>query len=208
MSDMGFSLGSPRPRVSLIDALAQPAAFRPNTRFGALSDIMMPHPDVTAAAEATDLLADTYSRGFSEGHAQASDEAASRMLADDRAREALVLSFARLDATMTEDLRLRLRDTVAALCEVALGPLALDETALMNRIERAISMLSRADDERVVRLHPADIELVSPRLHADWTVQSDPSLERGTVRVDTANGGVEDGPAAWRLAINEALQQA
>ena len=75
-------------------------------------------------------------------------------------------------------------------------------------VEEGQVVVSRADDERVVRLHPADIELVSPRLKADWTVQPDPSLERGTVRVETATGGVEDGPAAWRMAIAEALHQA
>ncbi|MGF7155186.1 flagellar assembly protein FliH [Novosphingobium gossypii] len=204
MSDMGFTV--PRPRISLAEALGQAPAFRPTTRFSALPEILVPHHDI--AADAPDILTETYGRGYAEGHATATAEAAARMLADDRAREELALSFARLDATMAEDLRLRLRDTVAALCEAALGPLALDEVALTNRIARAVSMLTRADDERVVRLHPADIELVSARLQADWTVRPDPLLERGTVRVETATGGVEDGPAAWRLAIAEALHQA
>lgn len=206
MSDMGFSLGMPRPRLSLAEALGQAPAFRPNARLSGLPDLIAPRHEL--AADAPDILTETYGRGYAEGHAQASAEAAARIMADDRACEALALSFTRLDATMAEDLRLRLRDTVAALCEVALGPLALDEVALTNRIARAVAMLARADDERVVRLHPADIELVSPRLHADWAVQPDPSLERGTVRVETATGGVEDGPAAWRMAIAEALHQA
>jgi flagellar assembly protein FliH len=30
-------------------------------------------------------------------------------------------------------------------------------------------------------------------------------LERGALRVEAANGGVEDGPAQWRQAIAEAL---
>lgn len=206
MSDMGFTMGIPRPKLSLAEALGQAPAFRPNARLCGLPEMIAPHHEL--AVDAPDILAETYGRGYAEGHAAASAEAAARLLADDRAHEELALSFARLDATMAEDLRLRLRDTVTALCEAALGPLALDEVALMNRITRAVSMLARADDERVVRLHPADIDLVSARLQADWTVQGDPSLERGTVRVETATGGVEDGPAAWRLAIAEALHQA
>jgi flagellar assembly protein FliH len=205
MSDLGFSLGAPivRPRAALIEALGQPAAaFRPSAHFSGLAA-----PQHDALAEAPDILADTYGRGYAEGHAQATREAAARVLADDTAREALALSFARLDATLAEDLRLRLRDTVAVLCEAALGPLALDEVALMNRITRAVAMLARADDERVVRLNPADIELLSERLAADWTVLPDPALERGSVRVETPTGGVEDGPAAWRLAIAEALHE-
>ena len=100
-----------------------------------------------------------------------------------------------------------LRDTVAALCEAAIAPLALDEDALARRIVTAVSMLARADDERVIRLHPDDLDLVSQRLSAEWQVEPDPTLERGAVRVETATGGVEDGPGQWRRAIAEALHQ-
>lgn len=216
MSDLGFALSQTtalhtstvRPRVSLVEALGQPAGFRPSARFGGAPGLP-PSPLDLAIAEPDlhDPIADAYARGYADGHAQASEEAESRAAASDAAREALSLSFARLDAIMAEDLRLRLRDTVAALCEAALAPLAIDEAALARRIERAVGMLARADDERVVRLHPADIELVSERLSAEWQVVPDPKLERGTVRVEGTMGGVEDGPASWRMAIAEALHQ-
>ncbi|KQM14826.1 FliH/SctL family protein [Novosphingobium sp. Leaf2] len=207
MSDMGFSLGAPmvRPRLSLVEALGQPGAFRANARFGGLAVLAAATPPVL---DAPDILAETYARGYAEGHAQAQTEAAAVLLAHDTAHQALSLAFARIDAQLEEDLRARLRDTVAALCEAALGPLALDANALATRIQRAVAMLSRADDERVVRLHPADIALLSDCMAADWTVRPDPSLERGTVRVETASGGVEDGPATWRAAIAEAMHDA
>ena len=69
------------------------------------------------------------------------------------------------------------------------------------------TMLARADDDRVIRLHPDDMALVAPRLAPDWGVEPDPALERGSLRVETASGGVEDGPATWRRAIAEALHQ-
>ena len=112
-----------------------------------------------------------------------------------------------LDEVLAEQLRQRLRDTVAALCESAIAPLALDEEALIHRIERAVALFSRADDERVIRLHPEDIALLSPRFAADWQVVPDPSLERGALRVESQGGGVEDGPELWRRAIAEALHQ-
>ena len=103
--------------------------------------------------------------------------------------------------------RLRLRDTVAALCEQAIAPFALDEEALLRRIDKAVAMLARADDDRVIRLHPEDIALLSPRLPQEWHVLPDAALERGALRVECATGGVEDGPAGWRRAIAEALHQ-
>ncbi len=209
MSDLGFSLSSQR--FSLFEALAKPSGFQPDARFGAASPHhQQPEPEPvaeTAPEEAGDPVADAFSDGFTAGYQQARAEAEARAAADAAAQEGLMLSFARLDATLEEELRLRLRETVAALCETAIAPLALDAEALMRRIERATAMLARADDDRVIHLHPDDIRLVSPRLSEQWHVQPDPRLERGTIRIESPGGGVEDGPATWRLAIAEALHQ-
>jgi flagellar assembly protein FliH len=67
-------------------------------------------------------------------------------------------------------------------------------------------MFVRADDDRVIRLHPDDAALVAARLPSDWNFIPDATLERGALRVETSNGGIEDGPAQWRAAITEALR--
>jgi flagellar assembly protein FliH len=85
-------------------------------------------------------------------------------------------------------------------------PFALDIDALTARVERAVAMLARADDERVIRLHPDDLKLVAGKLDQQWAVLPDPALARGELRVETANGGVEDGPAQWRRALAEAFE--
>jgi len=182
--------------------------FRSDARFAPLGEAPpaaapppMPEP------EPEDPFALAFAEGFNAGAAEAQAAAARQAQIDAQARDALELSFARLDRELAEELRLRLRDTVAALCEAAIAPIALDEDALLRRVERAVSMLSRADDDRVIRLHPEDLALVSERLQSDWTVQPDPALERGALRVETSNGGVEDGPEHWRRAIAEALHQ-
>jgi flagellar assembly protein FliH len=158
-------------------------------------------------AEPEDPVSAAFTEGFTAGVAEAQAVAAQQAQIDDEAREALNISFVRLDTQLEEELRLKLRDTVAVLCELALAPLALDEDALVRRIETAAAMLRRAEDERVIRLHPDDLKLVSPRLAEDWQVVPDPALERGGLRVESANGGVEDGPDVWRRAIAEALHQ-
>ena len=160
----------------------------------------MPEPEPEPAPE--DSRAAAYAEGFAAGLAQAQLEAREREGIDAACREALALSISRLDSQMEEELRARLRDTVAALCETAIAPLALDRAALEARVERAASMLARIDDERVVRLHPDDLALVAS---GDWDVQPDPALARGAIRVEARNGGVEDGPEQWRRTIEEAL---
>lgn len=207
MSDLGFAF--PRPGFKLIGSFAERRGFTPDMRFGGSlqrgESEPQPSSETDEAEPEADPLGEAFTQGFAAGFEQA--DTAARLRADEanKARDALALSLARLDAELSEQLRLRLRDTVAALCESAIAPLVLDQDALVRRIEAAVAMLARADDERVICLHPEDVELVSPRLVAQWTVRPDAKLERGTIRIETANGGVEDGPATWRQAIAEAL---
>ena len=108
---------------------------------------------------------------------------------------------------MQSELADRLRETVIALCETAIAPAALDPDALTRRVTVAAAMLARAEDQRVIRLHPEDLALIAARLPEDWHFEPDASLERGALRVEGAAGGVEDGPEQWRRAINEAPRQ-
>lgn len=194
------------PRLSF-DTLGGSSGFRTDARFTTASEHAYPMPNPVPEDEPEDPLAVAFAEGYAAGAAQAHAEAERQTEAEAAARELLALSFERLDRDLAEELRLRLRDTVAALCETAIAPLALDDDALVRRVERAVSMLSRADDERLIRLHPDDLALVAPRLSADWQVLADATLERGAVRVESTQGGVEDGPEQWRRAIAEALRQ-
>jgi flagellar assembly protein FliH len=193
-----------------LEALSAPRGFRTDTRFAPALErssdgegAFVPQPE----AELEDPIALAYAQGFAAGAAEAEARAAEQAAVAAAARAGLASSIARLDETLAAELHQRLRDTVAALCEAALAPLTLDEDAMLRRIERAVSLLARADDERLIRLHPEDVALLSPRFAADWQVLPDRSLERGELRVETANGGVEDGPELWRRAIAEALRQ-
>lgn len=185
--------------------LAAAGNFRSDNRFSFATE---PEHDLPPPqTEPEDPLAQAWAEGFAAGTEQARAEAESLAEQTAAAREGLALSLARLDTQMAEDLRLRLRDTVVALCETAILPLTLDPEGLRLRIDRAVAMLARADDERTIRLHPDDMSLLAPSMPDDWHLEADPSLERGSLRVETPGGGVEDGPEQWRRAITEALHQ-
>lgn len=190
-------------------ALPGGGGFRSDARFASPGSAPYAATETHLApqTEAEDPVAIAFAEGYAAGGAEAQARAAQQAALDAAAREGLALAFAKLDAQLQEELRQRLRDTVAALCEAAIAPLALDEDALLRRVERAVAMLARADDERLIRLHPDDVALLSPRFAADWQVLPDSSLERGGLRVEAASGGVEDGPELWRRAIAEALHQ-
>ncbi|MGN6356243.1 MAG: FliH/SctL family protein [Novosphingobium sp.] len=169
------------------------------------SNALAPRP-VEPEVDAPDPLASAYAEGYAAGAAQAAAEAEAREMIDEAARRHFAFSFSKLDADLAEALRDKMHQTVTALCESVLHPLALDAGALARRVETAVAMFVRADDERVIRLHPDDLTLVAGKLPPDWTFVPDAALERGALRVETATGGIEDGPIQWRAAITEALR--
>ena len=179
-------------------ALSASSGFSPDPRFaGGLEAASAPDP----AAE----QAQVWAKGHAAGRAEAEADCAALLAERDDTRAALKITLARLDAEQEELLRQRLYATIEALCEASLAPLQLDADALLARVKRAAAMLARADDERVLRLHPDDLELIADALPDGLETRPDPALERGALRLETANGGVEDGPAHWRRAIAEAL---
>lgn len=159
-----------------------------------------------AAAAVPDALADAFAEGFASGLSEAEAAAQLRQAEAATARERLGFSFSRLDAELAEALRIKLQETVITLCEASLQPLAIDPALLARRVERAVAMFARADDERVIRLNPDDLDLVAHELPAEWTFVADAGLARGNLRVETQHGGAEDGPEQWRLALAEALR--
>ncbi len=165
---------------------------------------LVPEPP---AADPADPAADAWAEGHAAGLAEAQAEAAALRTEEEEARRQIELTLARLDAAQQEALHQRLIETVAALCNAALAPLAIEPALLAERAARAAAMLARADDNAVLRLHPDDLRLVAKRLPSDLAVEPDPALERGNLRLDGHAGGVEDGPAQWRRAIAEALGQ-
>lgn len=184
---------------SLPETLFAPGGgFTPDIRFGAelaVADPVREHDPAEAA------YAEGYARGFDDAAAQAKADAVER----DAARGKIETAFERL--AESEGLRLeeRLRETVLALCEQALAPLAMDPDALADRVAKALALLRRTEDERVLRLHPDDLALLAGRLSDGIKVEPDPTLGRGELRVETAEGGLEDGPEHWRRVLSEAL---
>lgn len=177
---------------------ASGGGFRPDDRFGTPIAADLRHRRHDPAESA---YAEGYGRGFEEGAAKAQTQAA----IEAAARAKIEVGFARLADTEMQRFEEKLRETVLALCERTLAPLAADPAALTDRITRALDLLRRSEDERTLRIHPDDLALVHNRLPEDVRIEADPALERGGLRVETAEGGVEDGPEQWRRALAEAL---
>lgn len=196
-------ISSDAPRRARLDTLAGSGGFRPAARFG--GSPQPPDPRERDLAERQRIESDAFARGFEEGRKSAMIEAAENAAREDAARERLGAQLMTIGSEDERRLSQRLRDIALALCSETLAPIALDEAALNRRIAACLAMLREAE-ERVVHLHPDDIAFIDPELAGTLTIRADPALERGEVRVESADGGVEHGPTTWRKAIAEALK--
>lgn len=178
------------------DARFVPAGERTPTEAAAI-------PRVPEQDPVQNAFADGYAQGAEDARRAAQVEAAEA----DAARHRIETALMRMDEALLHQLQDRLRQTVLALCDAALAPAAIDAEALAQRVATAAAMLARAEDARVIRLHPEDLALVHARLPEAWHCEPDSALERGAIRVEGAHGGVEDGPEQWRRAIEDALRQ-
>ena len=193
-------------RVSLAMLGRAPGGFLGDPRFAA-RQTAPPPPPPEPLPQAPDPIVAAHAAGYDQGIAEARAEAEAASAARESAWAALTVAAARLDAEQTRALADRLRETVIGLCETALAGAALDPATLARRVEAAAAMLARADDDRVIRLHPDDLELIQPRLPGEWAFSPDPLLPRGALRVEGRHGGVEDGPEQWHAALTEALRE-
>ena len=134
------------------------------TRNVALHADHVPTQSASAASVRVDPVADAHARGREEGRSEALAEIAAQRAEEDAAREAITLAFARFDEESAKQLRERLHQTVLALCEDAVLPLALDTEGLARRVEAAATLLQRKTDERVIHLHPTDHALILPQV--------------------------------------------
>ena len=177
-------------------ALGRPGSFARDGRYA--------KPQVSEEpVETEDVAEKAYRAGYEDGQLSARADFDAQLTAERAARSAIELAFARFDAESERQLRDRMLATVHALCEEAVLPLALDSEGLARRVEAAAAMLQRKHDQRIVHLHPEDLELVKDSVPASLELVADGSVERGGLRVETDDGGVEDGPQQWRRALAE-----
>lgn len=182
--------------LALLDAAALAAAGHAPT----------PAPRAAAAAEpAADPVALARTEAYAQGWADAQAAAAAEAAQNAAAHDAIRLGFARLDGTLAAQSAAWLAETVAALCEATLAPLALDREGLAARAVRAVEALAEAEGTLTIRMNPDDHALAAALLPADWICRADATLGRGVLAVSGPEGGLIDDPADWPHTIRAAI---
>lgn len=142
-----------------------------------------------------------YQRGFAAGR----DAARQEMEAREQALRDLHLRFGELDSAALEAMEQALSDTVIALCTQVLGHNATLPDQFTQRCRDAARKLGHSAGDCALHLHPEDVQLVGADCAGQWRIVEDTAMERGSLRFESENGSVGDGPAEWREAIAEAI---
>jgi flagellar assembly protein FliH len=133
--------------------------------------------------------AEGFAMGFQEGSRIAAEAAADDREAQIRLAEALE----QLSPASSGTLATMLSATVVRLVGQIVGQVEVDVDVLRARCEAVAAFIDEDDTKGALHVNPADLPLIAG---ADIAVQvvGDPQLRRGCVRLDTADGWIEDGP--------------
>ncbi len=157
-----------------------------------------PMVEPAESGPADDAITQALAEGEAAGKAAAQAELA-------RLRE-LRANFRAFDQAALDALASELCDTVIALCEQVLEASAINRDGLIERCHWAARRLGGAAAQSTLHLHPEDIALLGEDSLADWQVEPDPTVARGSLLLEGPDGAVRDGPAEWRRAIAEAVR--
>lgn len=144
-------------------------------------------------AEPVDMLEEArieaFTMGFDEGcrvtaQAQAEEGEAQAHLAE--ALELLAPAPSGMLSTM-------LSATVVRLVEQIVGEVEIDMERLVQRCDTVAAFIESNQDRSALHLHPDDVELLKNEAIGVPMV-ADKAMQRGCVRLETADGWVEDGP--------------
>ncbi|MEJ7933332.1 flagellar biosynthesis protein [Sphingobium sp. AN558] len=132
---------------------------------------------------------EAFTMGFDEG-SRVTQEAAS---ADDAARIQLAEALTMLAPVPSGMLSTMLSATVIRLVEQIVGEVEIDIERLVQRCDIVSAFVEDSEGKGALHLHPDDITLLEGENIAVKLVP-DAAMRRGCVRLETADGWVEDGP--------------
>ena len=132
---------------------------------------------------------EAFTLGFDEGCRVVGDAAA----ADAEARARLAEALENLSPAPSGMLSTLLSATVVRLVEQIVGEVEIDLERLVQRCDTVAAFIEANEDKSALHLHPDDVAMLESETIGVKLV-GDPAMHRGCVRLETADGWVEDGP--------------
>ncbi|WBO22117.1 FliH/SctL family protein [Sphingomonas abietis] len=172
----------PAPFVSWGQALRQ--------AFEAPEDVMeIPEPEPEPEIDIEAIRAEAMAQGFAAGIEAGRREA-------DAERQALHELAANLESLKTEPtlgLGMMIAATVERLLHQVVGEVEVCRETLMDRAQAAAALIGDETRPAILKLNPADLARLDGA-ELPVAAEADPTLAPGELRLETANGSIEDSP--------------
>lgn len=146
-----------------------------------------------AAEPEVDLVEQASMEAFAQGFDEGCRITGEAMADETQSRIRLAQALEILTPAPSGMLSTMLSATVVRLVEQIVGEVEIDIERLLQRCDTVAAFIDDNDQKGALHLHPDDIVMVEGEKIAVRLVP-DPELKRGCVRLETADGWVEDGP--------------
>lgn len=146
-------------------------------------------PDEPTIDPVDQARADAFAQGFDEGIRVATESIA----ADEESKVRLAHALEQVAPVANGSLSALLSVTVLRLVEQIVGKVAVDPDMLAARVEAVAAFVEEEQGRNHLRLHPDDIALLAGH-EFGIALTPDAGIARGSVRLDTSEGWIEDGP--------------
>lgn len=161
--------------------------------------VAMPEDAADAVDPVEEAAREAFLQGFQEGE-RITREAAET---DDAARAALAGAIAKIAQAGEGTLAAMISQAVIRLVSQIMGEVAVDEMLLKERAAAVAACIDGNEGRALLEVNPDDLPLLE-REGMGVTLAANPELARGSVRLATQEGWIEDGPDV-RLARLKAL---
>lgn len=184
---------------------ATPEAFRPSQIFSSMSDFASAEdvhepldfgledelPDdliVEEGPSADEMLAQAYEQGVADGIAQAQAD----LQSSDVASQALAQAVLALRPQLSQGLCTMLLHAMKQMLERSSGFVEPDAAVLEKHCRSLATLVTRDMRGSALHLHPDDLKLLGDAEYG-LVLTPDPSIRRGTVSLNHADGWIEQG---------------
>jgi flagellar assembly protein FliH len=196
MSDRSIETGFAP--IALTAAMARTGGFRLRS-FEPAAPASETLPDA-GAPEVSEPAQDPFALGLAEGQRLAETAFA----AERHALLALVASAEALQDEPSEELAQMIAETVERLVRQIVAAAPIDTAWLEAQAETAATMIAECDKARTLWVHPGDAALLVDSA-LTLPVETDASMMRGTVRIETSAGWIEHGRSVYLDELRAAL---
>ncbi|MDV5823816.1 FliH/SctL family protein [Sphingobium naphthae] len=140
-----------------------------------------------------DMVEEARMEGFTLGFDEGCRITAEANAADVDARARLAEALELLSPAPSGMLSTMLSATVVRLVEQIVGEVEIDLERLVQRCDTVAAFIESNQDKSALHLHPDDVALLEGEAIGVPMI-ADKAMHRGCVRLETADGWVEDGP--------------